>query len=123
LSSRIETVGLDDLAEGVATPVEVEGRSVVLVRWRDRVFAVRNICPHQAASFAGGFVHSGLTGAAGPTAVDFVVDDDEPVLQCPRHHWEFRPRDGSCVADPRFRVRSYETVVEDGRVFVIVSAR
>ena len=132
---KVEVAWFDDLREAVPKPVKAAGREIVLVRWRGKVYAVRNICPHQSASFETGRVHPQLTCTFGepvePTpgrsgggtpsmrgAWDFSVDDAVPLMQCPWHKWEFRLTDGRCATDQRFRVRAYVTHIEHGRVFV-----
>jgi nitrite reductase/ring-hydroxylating ferredoxin subunit len=131
--ARVEVGRFDELVEAVPTTVTAGGREMILVRWREDVFALRNICPHQSASFAAGRAQRCLTGvtmgddrdgasAQEPPlrAFDFTADETMPVILCPWHKWEFRLTDGHCSTDSRFRVRSYTTHVEDGTVFVDV---
>jgi nitrite reductase/ring-hydroxylating ferredoxin subunit len=122
---------VDDLEDGVFQVVEVAGRSVLLVKWQDSVFAVRNICPHQSQAFVGGQIRPWVYGKKvrapcgavleegdGP-AWEMGVDMGKPVVQCPWHQWEFRLEDGRCATDPHFRVRAYSVAVEDdGTVYV-----
>jgi nitrite reductase (NADH) small subunit len=125
---------IDDLDDGVFQVVEVAGRSVLLVRWEDSLYAVRNICPHQSQAFVGGQIRPWIFGKKLPCQADaegdakpaweMDVDADKPVVQCPWHQWEFRLEDGICATDPHFRVRSYPvTVDDDGNVFVDTSRR
>lgn len=83
---------------------------------------MRNICPHQSASFEHGFVRSCVAGEAvrgedGGAELVLTVDEREPIVQCPWHRWDFRLSDGICASDDRFRARVYVTRVEDGIVF------
>lgn len=110
-----------DLVEGTPTVCHVEGRELVLVRWRDEIFALRNICPHQSLPLARGRVHSSLRSAS-PSG-ELQADDTEPLLQCPVHAWNYSLRTGRCVVDPRLRVKTYPATVKDGRVFVDDGAR
>jgi nitrite reductase/ring-hydroxylating ferredoxin subunit len=118
MSDLHDAVALEELVEGVPHPVRVDGRDLMLVRWRDEVFAVRDACPHQIQSFIAGRVHDRIL--SGSAIGEFEVTRDEPVLQCPWHAWEFSLRDGRCLGDPRHRVRIYETAVRDGRVLIDV---
>lgn len=111
-----EAAAVDDLEEGVPFRVDVAGRDVVLIRWRDEVFAVRNICPHQVQSFVAGHVHDRIVAGAG--VGDVRIARDHPVLVCPWHSWEFSLRSGRCVVDPSHRVRLYATEIRDGRILV-----
>lgn len=44
-----------DLQEGVPARVHVAGKAICLVRWKGRVHALLDRCPHQGNSFAGGW--------------------------------------------------------------------
>jgi nitrite reductase (NADH) small subunit len=123
---------LEELQEGKARSFEAAGRSILVLRWKGEVFALRNICPHQSQAFDEGYARAWVYGqptacpaaGAAPGGVGegswgFVVDSDVPVIQCPWHRWEFRFEDGRCATDPHFRVRAYRTEVdEDGTVYV-----
>jgi nitrite reductase/ring-hydroxylating ferredoxin subunit len=111
---------LSAFPEGRPVPVEVDGRSLVVVRWQEEVFAVRNICPHQSQALTLGQVHGEIraTGTVG----EIELDTTEPVIVCPWHTWEFRLRDGRCVRDASQRVKSYATEVRGDSVFVEVQS-
>jgi 3-phenylpropionate/trans-cinnamate dioxygenase ferredoxin subunit len=91
------------------------------VRWGSEVFALRNICPHQSHSFDNGRVHLRLGAPSGPGDVSVVAD--APLLQCPMHAWDYELRTGRCSVDPRMRVRTYATRIEQERVLVDVAAK
>ena len=127
---------IDDLEDGAFQVVEVAGRSVLLVKWQDSLFAVRNICPHQSQAFVGGQVRPWIFGAklgppcearagnGGPPHWEMSVDEGTPIVQCPWHQWEFRLKDGICTTEPRFRIRSYPVTVDDeGNVYVDTTHR
>jgi nitrite reductase/ring-hydroxylating ferredoxin subunit len=121
----VEVAELEELQEGIATVVVANGRELIVVRWRDKVYALRNICPHQSTPFTSANravemgaspVHTRVTASG----VGELVKDDEPLITCPWHAWAFKLGDGQCVADPNLRVRSYTTRVEAGKVYVDV---
>jgi 3-phenylpropionate/trans-cinnamate dioxygenase ferredoxin subunit len=114
----IDVGPVDELRDGVPRIVEVHGREIAVMSWRGEVFAVRNICPHQAQSFAHGWVSERVSGGETPGSMS--VDDSDPVLACPWHSWRFRLRDGSCIVDPSRRIRVFASTVESGRVLVDV---
>jgi nitrite reductase (NADH) small subunit len=119
--TRLHEVGaFDDLPEGRPAIVEVGGRQFAIVRLRGEVYALRNVCPHQTQSYAGGRAHSRIEGADRVGELQLLVDD--PVLACPWHGWEFRLRGGECLVDPKLRVRTYPTVIREGRVYVDVGS-
>jgi nitrite reductase (NADH) small subunit len=110
-----------DLPAGSPAIVKVGGRELALVRLGDTVYAVRNVCPHQTQSFAGGRAQSRVEGGA--TIGDLDLLEDDPALACPWHGFEFRLRDGRCLVNPSLRVRTYPVEIRDGRVFVDLSGR
>jgi nitrite reductase/ring-hydroxylating ferredoxin subunit len=110
----VEAGLLADLPEAVLTPVRAGSRDLVLVKWRDRVYALRNICPHMSKSFELGDVLRRATGGVGGPA----FSDDAPIITCPWHQYEYSLETGHCLTDRRLRVRSYPTRVEGGRIFI-----
>jgi 3-phenylpropionate/trans-cinnamate dioxygenase ferredoxin subunit len=117
LPDQHDVCSVDDLEPGRPLLVRVEGLEVVVVRVADEVFALRNVCPHQGASLAQGYVRPRYSSASADS-LSVEVDRSQPVLVCPWHTWTFSLRDGRCLTDPRSRVRSYAATVEDGRVLL-----
>jgi nitrite reductase (NADH) small subunit len=110
-----------DLPLGSPAIVKVGGRELALVRFGNAVFAVRNVCPHQTQSFAGGRAHFRVEGSA--TVGELELLEDDPALACPWHGFEFRLRDGRCLVNPSLRVRTYPVQVRDGRVYVDLAGK
>lgn len=106
----------DEFEHGVPRIVRVAGREVVVVKWDDEFFALRNVCPHQSQSFINGLVCWDVT-APGPDG-DLALT--EPVIVCPWHCWPYELRTGRCTVDPLKRVRAFGVAVEEGRVIVSV---
>jgi nitrite reductase (NADH) small subunit len=101
------------------TVVQAGHIEVGIVRWDDdRVYALRNVCPHAGGPVCEGRVAPRIvTSAADPLAV--AVDDACPAVTCAWHGWEFDARDGRALAPgSRLRVRTYPVSVEDGTVLV-----
>ena len=111
---------LEAFTHAVPTVVNVNGKEIAFVRWNDRCYGLRNICPHQTVSFVHGRAYDRIVGGAEFGSMEIVPDD--PVLTCPRHAYRFRLLTGECIQNPRLRVRAYDVVVEDGRVLVDVDA-
>jgi 3-phenylpropionate/trans-cinnamate dioxygenase ferredoxin subunit len=114
---RVLAGAVDDLVEGAPRSVRLAGRDVVLVRWRGRVFAIRDVCPHMTQSFELGSVIGRPCGSVGE--VDF--HQDVPIITCPWHQFEFSLESGRCLTDRTLRVRRYDVSIEDGDVYVDVS--
>ena len=106
-----------ELKPGQICSVEVDGVSIAVARKRDGSFrALRNRCPHQGAPLSDGKCEAYLVG---PEVGTYARSEDRDVLRCPWHHFEFDLDNGRSIVDPnRYRVRSYTTRVEDGKVIV-----
>lgn len=117
----IDVCDLEDLQEGKAFPVRVGGRNLVLVRWEENVFALRDICPHMSRALEGGNVVPGIW--PGERLGDLVVRADRPVIKCPWHGWMYDLTNGRCPGDEEVRVATYQTRVLDNRVLVDLSRR
>ena len=111
---------VESFPEGRPVPVSVAGRSLVVVKWRDDFFALRNRCPHQSQALTPARVHGSICGTGKIGEIGLAVE--EPVIVCPWHTWEFRLRDGECARDPSKRVKSYATEVRSDCVYVDVEA-
>jgi nitrite reductase (NADH) small subunit len=97
-----------------------------ILRWHGRFFAVSNRCPHHGGPLCAGGVTTALLAdclridGEDLTFGGLRVEEDSPVVVCPWHHWEFVVSDGTCLADPRVRARTYRTTVVRGHLFVDV---
>jgi nitrite reductase/ring-hydroxylating ferredoxin subunit len=118
----VDLAALDELVEGRPHVVQAGGRELGLVRWRDAVYAIRNVCPHMGARLCAGTVTAQLL-SDGPRA-PVAVDAGRPVISCPWHGWTYEIATGGSLVDPaRFRVRSYPVAIVDGRVLVDLGRR
>ena len=83
-------------------------------------------------NFDRGFAAPRQTGA--PDTVDFIAIRvaDAPyaiswhrngeIVRCPWHSWEFDIKTGKTLTDPTRTVRTFKTVLKDGRVYVETGA-
>ena len=108
--SRHVVARLRDFPPGSRRIVDADGRSIGVFNIRGELLALRSSCPHQGAPLCLGIV-LGRTDATRPFEVTYLEDQD--VIKCPWHGWEFDIRTGRSVFNPhRVRVRSYEVTVE-----------
>lgn len=108
--SRHVVARLRDFPPGSRRIVDASGRSIGVFNIRGELLALRSSCPHQGAPLCLGIV-LGRTDASKPFEVTYLEDQD--VIKCPWHGWEFDIRTGRSVFNPhRVRVRSYEVTVE-----------
>jgi nitrite reductase/ring-hydroxylating ferredoxin subunit len=114
VSQSIDAGAVEDFEEGVFRVVHANGRQVGVALWRGRFYAVRNICPHQAAPLCAGRVLP--TMRVGDGAGTRETDESVPVVTCPWHGWEYSLADGRSLWDRSYKVRAYDVAVKDGRV-------
>jgi nitrite reductase/ring-hydroxylating ferredoxin subunit len=79
---------------------------------------VRNVGPHQPASFAGGVAADERLPGGLKSRVEY--DPNQPVVACPWHRWHFSLVTGVCTVDDGLRVKVYSVKVRDGKVLVDV---
>jgi 3-phenylpropionate/trans-cinnamate dioxygenase ferredoxin subunit len=111
----VEVARLEELREGTPRVISMNGKEIALALWRGRVHAIRNICPHQTKSFKEGVIRDGLGGRS---TDDLFVLEDDPIIACPWHSWEYDLATGRCTVDPKLRVKIYPVTVELGRVLL-----
>lgn len=98
----IEVAGAAALEVDDMVRVDHEGRSFLVYRLEDGFFATDGYCTHERQHLEDGLV-------------------DDGVIECPLHMGQFDVRTGEALAGPVcIDLRTYETKVEDGTVFVRV---
>jgi len=78
-----------------------DGSEVALFNVDDNFYAIENFCPHKAYPLA----DSCLKGN---------------IVECDLHEWRFDVRSGLCLTKKNGSVESYEVVVEDDLIKIIV---
>jgi nitrite reductase/ring-hydroxylating ferredoxin subunit len=108
--SRHVVARLRDFPPGSRRIIDIAGRSIGVFNVRGDLVALRSSCPHQGAPLCLGVI-MGRTVASRPFEVTYLEDQD--IIKCPWHGWEFDIRTGRSVFNPhRVRVRSYDVTVE-----------
>ena len=101
---------------------ELAGRSIGVVRTPTGVYAVRNLCPHQAAPICLGHF-GGTMLPSGPAASDLQYGLEHRVIRCPWHLWEFDIATGEALFGiSTRRLVTYPVEVEQDCVYVLVRA-
>ena len=108
---------VDELPPGTTKIVEVAGRSIGVINDDGRLHALRNLCPHHGAPLCRGDV-SGLMRPSEPHVYDYSGGaEDERIVRCPWHGYQFRLSDGRSVTAPeRMGVRKYQVEIEGDEV-------
>lgn len=107
-----------ELGDGERLIVDIGGRSVGVFRFGERLYALRNRCPHAGGELCRGRV-VGRLESNGPGR--YAHDQSRPLVACPWHGWEFDLETGESFCDPAgMRVRAYEVTVEDEQIVLTV---
>lgn len=117
MSDGIDIGAWEDFPDKAITQIEVGGADIGVCRWGEEIYAFRNACPHEGAPLCKGFLQKQLTAGIAAEEVTLEVSEEDPVVLCPWHRWEFRLSDGA-AAWPGFKMRTYRATREDGRVIL-----
>lgn len=79
------------------------GESIVVLNVHGQLFALENSCPHAGASIANGPCQG-------------------HILSCPAHGLKFNIQNGQCTASPDFRIRTFDVVMQDERLWLRANA-
>lgn len=90
---------VDEVVEGKALGVKVEGLGIAIFRDQDKFYALHNRCPHQNTLMDDGWVEEG-----------------EAV--CPHHNWRFKLNTGRCTTTRGNSIHTFPCEVRDGIVWV-----
>jgi nitrite reductase/ring-hydroxylating ferredoxin subunit len=103
---------LQDFGPGSKHRVHVGSRAIAVFNAGGRLYALRDVCPHQGAPLSSGVV-LGQVSADAPG--EYVYNPDCRFVRCPWHGWEYNLETGESSYDPKHdRVRAYEVSVEHG---------
>ncbi|WP_214403512.1 Rieske (2Fe-2S) protein [Pseudonocardia lacus] len=111
---RIVVSRLDEFPPGERKIVQAGRRSIGVFRIGDSFYAINNYCPHQGGPLCQGrtkpWLSSGRPG-------EFVLDEDEALVACPWHGWEYDLATGQSFLGPgEAPVRTYSVSVESASV-------
>ncbi|WP_102348968.1 Rieske (2Fe-2S) protein [Bacillus sp. Marseille-P3661] len=89
--------------------VEVKGMEIGIFHVNGEYFAWRNFCPHAAAPICKGRI----TGTRLPSMVyEYKYGNDDQIIRCPWHGWEFNLETGQHLAEPDVKLRGYPVEVD-----------
>ena len=88
------------LAENSMEIVDLQGQKIVLIKRNGKIHALDNTCPHLGGSLGRGTLKANT-------------------VICPLHHWTFELETGKAVMGvPDEKVATYETRIENGKIFI-----
>ncbi len=115
MAAQTFVIEADALAVGDRIIVEIDGQEIAVFKTDDGFVALANYCVHQGGPVCEGLL-SGTVGV--DEGMDLVYEREGEVVACPWHGWEFDIRTGEHLADPSYRLPTYEVTVEDGDVYL-----
>jgi len=102
MPSRLELCKVEDVGVGEARKFEAAGLTIAVYNLDGEFFATDDHCTHGPGSLSEGFI-------------------DGDLVECNFHQGVFNIRTGEVVQPPcMVPVKTYKTVVEDGRVYIEV---
>jgi nitrite reductase (NADH) small subunit len=108
-----------ELGPGQMLGLELGPLPVVVLRGADgELHAFVDRCVHQGARLSRGRLHSGIDGEE---VGEYRPQEEDSVLKCPWHGYEYDARSGCALFDRRRRLRKVAVEEVDGRI--VVSAR
>jgi len=112
--SHHEVCPAEELPPGSKRVVVVGGREIGVLNVDGRLYAIRNVCPHQGAPLCEGVVGGTMIPSA---PHEYLWGMEGKVIRCPWHKFEFDLDTGRSLHDPEhMRVKTYEVTVEEGSV-------
>ena len=111
---------LSEFPENSHKVVKVGRREIGIFNIGGEFYGLPNICPHQTGPLCEGKTTTGTLIARKDNDWRFEWDYEGEIVACPWHGLEYHVPTGRCLAFSNIKVRTYEVVVEDGKVKVRV---
>lgn len=100
MSNWIKVCAVQDIPQRGSRVVKHGAENIAVFRsGADKVFALRDVCPHKAGPLSQGIVHGDR-------------------VTCPLHGWNIELESGEAVAPDRGCARRYPVKMEDGMVWL-----
>lgn len=122
MSAREAVCSVEDLGPGDRIRYETAtGQEVAVFNFEGEIYAISNTCAHFGGPICKGKVQGTLVGEFQEPGERIKESfSDKPAVACPLHGWEYDLETGVHLGDDSISIPTYETVVEDGTVFVRV---
>jgi 3-phenylpropionate/trans-cinnamate dioxygenase ferredoxin subunit len=99
--AKIKAADVNELADGEAKRIDIDGRPIVLVKDKGKFYAIEEACPHAGCSLA-----------------DF-SQVSEGEVECTCHGSKFNLKTGQVTNPPATEpLKTYPVLIEGGDVFV-----
>ena len=111
---------LSEFPENSHKVVKVGRREIGIFNIGGEFYGLPNICPHQTGPLCEGKMTTGTLVARKDNDWRFEWDYEGEIVACPWHGLEYHVPTGRCLAFSNIKLRTYEVVVEDGKIKVRV---
>lgn len=110
----------DEIEDGERKIVQLEGREIGVFNLNGEYYAYSNWCAHQSGPVCEGNVTGTYRASFDRETLEYDLQwsDEDKILNCPWHGWEYDITDGRCLSRQKVRLPSYPVTVEDGNVVV-----
>ncbi|MEU4893303.1 Rieske 2Fe-2S domain-containing protein [Streptomyces sp. NPDC044780] len=111
----------DDVAEGGRQVIELGNDvQIGLFRFKGKLYAYENLCPHQGGPACQGRMVDGVRERIeeGGRSAGLAFDKDDPHIVCPWHGFEYRLTTGEHAGVPSIRLRGFGVREEGGDIHV-----
>jgi nitrite reductase/ring-hydroxylating ferredoxin subunit len=110
---------LSEFPENSHKVVKVGRREIGIFNIGGEFYGLPNICPHQTGPLCEGKT-TGTLVARKDNDWKFEWAYEDEIVACPWHGLEYHVPTGRCLAFSNIKLRTYEVVVEDGKIKVRV---
>lgn len=120
MTDRVYVAEESELQPGERKIVDVDGLSIGVFNIEGEYYAIENRCVHQGGPVSTG-KKQGRVAAEFPGPGERVkeeFDDENPVVACPWHGFEYEIKTGNHVGDPSYSLPTYDVVIESGDVYL-----
>ena len=119
---EIAVCARSDLDGGGVRIVSIGALEIGVIEQGGRLYAYRNLCPHQGGPACEGVRMPGVFDEIDESGAyrGQRFDETEMHIVCPWHGYEYRLEDGVNVCDARLRLRKYDVTERDGHVYLHV---
>ncbi len=112
---------IEDFPGGTHSVIQVDGRSLGVFNIAGKIYALRNVCPHQAGPVCAAKATTGTLVANADNGFNREWTQEGEIIVCPWHGLEYHVPSGRCLADSRMHLRRYRVRVDDGDVLLSLS--
>jgi nitrite reductase (NADH) small subunit len=104
-----------DLPPGQRKIISINGREIGVFNIDGYFYALRNTCPHKGGPLCQGRLRP-LVISTGVYQIGH--QQENQILKCPWHQWEFDIQTGRALFDDKLRVKTY-TVRQEGKNVIL----